>query len=452
MQSIADQEKHQRRLRTFTRALESGTLASVRKMLNALQPAEIAHLLESLPPRERELLWELVDEKVGGDVLLYVNDELRASLIREMEPEELVAAAEGLETDDLADFLHDLPDVVIQEVLQSMDEQDRQRLESVLSYPEDTAGGLMNTDTITVRPDVTLDVVLRYLRLRGELPPMTDTLFVVDREDHYLGNLPLTALLTQPPNLTVAEVMTTGAETITATLSASEVASLFEHHDLVSAPVVDEKGRLLGRITIDDVVDVIRDEGEHSLLSMTGLDEEEDMFAPVTVSARHRGVWLGINLLTAFIASWVIGLFQDTIDKVVALAVLMPIVASMGGIAGSQTLTLVIRGIAVGKIGDSNARKLLYKELAVGLLNGVAWSLVVAAITMLWFGDYRIAGVIAVAIVVNLVFAALAGATIPMLLRKLGADPALGGSVLLTTVTDVVGFMAFLGLASFFLL
>ncbi len=452
MQSIADQEKHQRRLRTFTRALESGTLASVRKMLNALQPAEIAHLLESLPPRERELLWELVDEKVGGDVLLYVNDELRASLIREMEPEELVAAAEGLETDDLADFLHDLPDVVIQEVLQSMDEQDRQRLESVLSYPEDTAGGLMNTDTITVRPDVTLDVVLRYLRLRGELPPMTDTLFVVDREDHYLGNLPLTALLTQPPSLTVAEVMTTGAETITATLSASEVASLFEHHDLVSAPVVDEEGRLLGRITIDDVVDVIRDEGEHSLLSMTGLDEEEDMFAPVTVSARHRGVWLGINLLTAFIASWVIGLFQDTIDKVVALAVLMPIVASMGGIAGSQTLTLVIRGIAVGKIGDSNARKLLYKELAVGLLNGVAWSLVVAAITMLWFGDYRIAGVIAVAIVVNLVFAALAGATIPMLLRKLGADPALGGSVLLTTVTDVVGFMAFLGLASFFLL
>ncbi len=452
MHSTTEPEKHQKRLRTFTRALESGTLASVRKMLNALRPAEIAHLLESLPPRERELLWELVDEKVGGDVLLYLNEELRASLIREMEPEELVAAAEGLETDDLADFLHDLPDVVIQEVLQSMDEQDRQRLEKVLSYPEDTAGGLMNTDTITVRPDVTLDVVLRYLRLRGELPPMTDNLFVVDREDHFLGNLPLTALLTQPPHLPVAEVMTRDVESIPATLSASEVASIFEHHDLVSAPVVDAEGRLLGRITVDDVVDVIRDEGEHSLLSMTGLDEEEDMFAPVTVSARHRGVWLGINLLTAFVASWVIGLFQETIDKVVALAVLMPIVASMGGIAGSQTLTLVIRGIAVGKIGDSNARQLLYKELAVGLLNGVAWSLVVAAITLLWFGDYRIAGVIAVAIVVNLVFAALAGVTIPMIMRKLGTDPALGGSVLLTTVTDVVGFMAFLGLATFLLL
>ncbi len=452
MQSTAEQQKHQKRLRTFTRALESGTLASVRKMLNALRPAEIAHLLESLPPQERKLLWELVDEKIGGDVLVYVNDELRASLIREMEPEELVAAAEGLETDDLADFLHDLPDVVIQEVLQSMDEQDRQRLESVLSYPEDTAGGLMNTDTITVRPDVTLDVVLRYLRLRGELPPMTDNLFVVDRDDHYLGSLPLTALLTQAPTLSVAEVMTTEAESIPATLSARDVASLFEHHDLVSAPVVNEENKLLGRITIDDVVDVIRDEGEHSLLSMTGLDEEEDMFAPVAVSARHRGVWLGINLVTAFIASWVIGLFQETIDKVVALAVLMPIVASMGGIAGSQTLTLVIRGIAVGKIGDSNARKLLYKELAVGLLNGVCWSVVVAAVTVLWFGDYRIGLVIAVAIVLNLVFAALAGATIPLLLRKLGADPALGGSVLLTTVTDVVGFMAFLGLASFFLL
>ncbi|HFD92478.1 MAG TPA: magnesium transporter [Gammaproteobacteria bacterium] len=452
MQNTAQQEKHQKRLRTFTRALESGTLASVRKMLNALHPAEIAHLLESLPPQERELLWEMVDEKIGGDVLLYVNDELRASLIEDMEPEELVAAAEGLETDDLADFLHDLPDVVIQEVLQSMDEQDRQRLESVLSYPEDTAGGLMNTDTITVRPDVTLDVVLRYLRLRGELPPVTDKLFVVDRDDHYLGSLPLTTLLTQAPTLSVSEVMTTEVESIPATMSARDVASLFEHHDLVSAPVVDDEGRLVGRITIDDVVDVIRDEGEHSLLSMTGLDEEEDMFAPVPVSARHRGVWLGINLLTAFIASWVIGLFQETIDKVVALAVLMPIVASMGGIAGSQTLTLVIRGIAVGKIGDSNARKLLLKELAVGLLNGVWWALVVAAITVLWFGDYRIGMVIAIAIVVNLVFAALAGATIPMLLRKLGADPALGGSVLLTTVTDVVGFMAFLGLATVILL
>jgi len=451
MQSPSEKEKHQRRLQTFSQALESGTLASVRRMLNGLHPAEIAHLLESSPPAERKLLWELVDERLDGDVLLNLNDELRASLISEMEHQELVAAAEGLETDDLADFLNDLPDVVIHEVLQSMDEQDRQRLESVLSYPEDTAGGLMNTDTITVRPDVTLDVVLRYLRLRSALPEMTDTLFVVDRNDHYMGILPLTALLTQSPALTVAEVMTSGVAPIAAEMSASDVASTFEHHDLVSAPVVDDQQKLLGRITIDDVVDVIRDEGEHSLLSMTGLDEEEDMFAPVAVSARHRAVWLGINLMTAFLASWVIGLYQATIQQVVALAVLMPVVASMGGIAGSQTLTLVIRGIAVGKIGDSNARELLLKELAVGLLNGLLWALVVAAITVLWFGNYWIAGVIAIAIVINLLIAALAGAVIPMLMRKLGADPALGGSVLLTTVTDVIGFMAFLGLATLLL-
>ncbi len=451
MQNTGDKEKHQKRLRSFTQALEGGTLASVRMMLNGLHPAEIAHVLESLPAYEREMLWELVDEKVGGDVLLHLNDEVRAGLIREMEPSELVAAAEGLETDDLADFLTDLPDVVIHEVLQSMDEQDRHRLESVLHYPEDTAGGLMNTDTITVRPDVTLDVVLRYLRLRGELPEMTDNLFVVNREDRYLGKLPLTALLTQPDNLTVSQVMVADDEPILATMSASDVATQFEHHDLVSAPVVDEQRRLLGRITIDDVVDVIRDEGEHSLLSMTGLDEEEDMFAPVAVSARHRGVWLGINLLTAFLASWVIGLFEQTIEKAVALAVLMPIVASMGGIAGSQTLTLVIRGIAVGKIGDTNAYRLLARELAVGLLNGMLWALVVAAITVMWFGDYQIGAIIAIAIVANLAIAALAGVLIPMMMRRFGADPALGGSVLLTTVTDVVGFMAFLGLATLLL-
>ncbi len=451
MQTTGDKEKHQKRLHTFTEALEGGTLASVKVMLNGLHPAEIAHVLESLPATERELLWEMVDEKLGGDVLLNVNDEVRASLIRDMEPQELVAAAEGLETDDLADFLTDLPDVVIHEVLQSMDEQDRHRLESVLPYPEDTAGGLMNTDTITVRPDVTLDVVLRYLRLRGHLPEMTDNLFVVNRKDRYLGKLPLTVLLTQPASLTVSEVMAKDEEPILASMSASDVATLFEHHDLVSASVVDESRKLLGRITIDDVVDIIRDEGEHSLLSMTGLDEEDDMFAPIAVSARHRGVWLGINLLTAFLASGVIGLFEDTIEKVVALAVLMPVVASMGGIAGSQTLTLVIRGIAVGKIGGSNARKLLVRELAVGLLNGLLWAAVVAAITVLWFGDFQIGAIIAFAIVVNLVVAALAGVLIPMVMRKFGADPALGGSVLLTTVTDVVGFMAFLGLAAIFL-
>ena len=449
--SVAGRETHERRLQTFKYALEQGALSNLRQMINGLHPAEVAHLLESFPVEERELLWEMVDPEKDGDVLLYVNDEVRASLIREMGHQELVAAAEGLDTDDLADFLQDLPDVVIKEVLQSLNEQNRQRLESVMSYPEDTAGGLMNTDTITVRPDVTLDVVLRYLRMRGELPEATDRLYVVDRSDRYLGALSLSALLTRPDDQIVAQVMDREINAIPARLPEREVANLFEKRDLVSAPVIDEQGKLVGRITVDDVVDVIRDEADHSLMSMAGLDEEDDMFAPVLVSARSRAIWLGINLFTAFLASWVIGLFEATIDRVVALAVLMPIVASMGGIAGSQTLTLVIRGLALGRVGSANARRLLVKELAVGLLNGVLWATVVAAIAIIWFGDYRIGAIIGVAIVLNLIFAAFSGAMIPLLLRRMGADPALGGSVMLTTVTDVVGFMAFLGLATIFL-
>jgi len=309
----------------------------------------------------------------------------------------------------------------------------------------------MNVDTITVRSDVTLDVVLRYLRLRGQIPEMTDSLIVVDRDDRFLGVLTLTDLLTKPPALTVEQVMQKDVEAIPAELPAVEVAQMFERRDLISAPVVNTVGRLLGRITIDDVVDVIREEAEHSLLGMAGLGEQADMFAPVLISTRYRALWLGVNLLTALVASWVIGLFETTIQKVVALAVLMPIVASMGGIAGSQTLTLVIRGIALRQIESSNARRLLTKELAVGMLNGVLWAIVVAVIAVLWFKDTEIGIIIAAAIIINLVAAALAGVTIPLIMRRLGADPALGGSVILTTVTDVVGFLAFLGLATLFL-
>ena len=294
MPEVHEQKKPQKRLQSFAEALESGRLFNIRRMVNELHPAEIGHLLESLPPSERELVWELVERGKDGDVLLYVNDEVRANLIREMEPEELVAATEGLEADDLADILQDLPDMVIQEVLQSMGAQDRIRLESVLSYPEDTAGGLMNVDTITLRPNVTLDVVLRYLRLRGEIPDMTDYLMVVDRTDTYLGLLSIGDLLTKDPALTVAEVMEHDEQSIPATMPVSEVASLFEQRDLISAPVVDDNGKLLGRITIDDVVDVIRDEAEHSIMSMAGLDEEDDIFAPVVTSSRRRGVWLGV--------------------------------------------------------------------------------------------------------------------------------------------------------------
>ncbi len=448
MGETAERVEREHHLRRFTAALESGALSNVRRMLNGLYPAEIAHLLESLPADERELAWELVAPEHEGDVLLHLSDGVRAGLIREMEPHELVAATAGLETDDLADFLRDVPGAVVTQVLHSMSEQDRERLQAVLSYPEDTAGGLMNTDTLTVRPGVTLDVVLRYLRWRADIPEMTDSLIVVKRDDTYLGLLAINDLLTKDPDLTVGEVMVRDVDPIDALMPVNEVANLFEHRDFVSAPVVDGQGKLLGRITIDDVVDVIRQEADHSLMSMAGLSEEEDLFAPVAQASRRRAVWLGVNLATALLASWVIGLFDAAIEKVVALAVLMPIVASMGGIAGSQTLTLVIRGMALGQISGDNARQFFNKELAVGAVNGLIWALVVAVIAGLWFQDVSIAWILGLAMVVNLVAAAAAGAIIPLLLRRFGIDPALAGSVVLTTVTDVVGFTAFLGVAS----
>lgn len=449
---MTDNEQQPTPLRRLRRALERGTLQNVQRMLSALHPAEIADLLESLPLEERNLVWELVDPENDGEVLLQVNDEVRAGLIREMETEELVAATEGMDLDDLADLLQDLPEAVSGELLRSMDLQNRQRLEAVLSYPEDSAGGLMNTDPISVRADVTLDVVLRYLRWRGAIPEQTDSLIVLGRDNRYLGIIPLSLLLINDLESTVAEVMLTDVEGIPATTPAIEVATLFEQRDLISAPVIDENGLLLGRITIDDVVDVIRDEAEHSIMSMAGLDEEDDMFAPVVISARRRAVWLGINLITAFIAAYVIGLFEATIQEVVALAVLMPIVASMGGIAGSQTLTLIVRGLALGHVEPGNARLLLVKEMAVGALNGLLWAAVIATLAYVWFGSLAIGGIIALAILINLICAALAGVLLPLLLRNLGIDPALAGSVVLTTVTDVVGFLAFLGLATLLLI
>jgi len=448
----AEQSVTQERLEHLSQALASGAAGQVRRLMHNLRPAEIAHILESTPPNKRLLLWELVDPEDRGEVLLHVNEEVRSGLIDIMDQGELVAAAEGLDTDDLADLLQDLPGTVIHEVLMSMDLQNRHRLEAVLSYPEDTAGGLMNVDTVTVRADVSLDVVLRYLRLRGNIPDLTDSLIVVDRYDKYLGLLPLSTLLTEEPDLSVAEVMDRSVEGIYADTPSIEVAKLFQDHDLVSAPVIDHKSKLLGRITIDDVVDVIRDEADHSIMSMAGLDEEDDIFAPVVASARRRAVWLGINLMTAFLASWVIGRFENTLQSVVALAVLMPIVASMGGIAGSQTLTIMIRGLALGQVGKTNARWLMFKELAVGTLNGILWAIVVAMITMAWFQNYDVGLIIGAALIINLICAALAGFGIPLLLQRFGVDPALAGSVVLTTITNVVGFVAFLGLGTLFLL
>lgn len=452
MVDLNEQNSSQQRLETLSTALHSGTAEQVRHLLASLHPAEISDLLESLPHGPREILWELVDPEEQGEALVAVNEEVRAGLIEGMETSELVALAGGLDTDDLADVLQEMPGAVIHELLRSMDKQNRHRLEAVLSYPEDSAGGLMDLDIVTVRGNVSLDVVLRYLRLRGEIPDLTDSLMVVDRFDHYQGVLSLATLLTSDPEAMVADVMNRDVEGIQATMEDTEVARLFEDRDLVSAPVIDASSKLLGRITIDDVVDVIRDEADRSLLSMAGLDEDDDIFAPVMLSARRRAVWLGINLCTAFLASWVIGLYQTTLQQVIALAVLMPIVASMGGIAGSQTLIIMIRGLALGQVGSANARTLLIKEVLVSMMNGMIWALVVAVIASAWFDNIKIGVIIAAALSINLICAAVAGFGIPLALKRVGVDPALAGSVLLTTVTDVVGFMAFLGLGTWYLL
>ena len=381
-------------------------------------------------------------------MLQYLGEEVRVELLRDLPTEELVELIEDLDTDDLADLLQELPEQVTSRVLAGLDAQNRERLEQVMNYPEDTAGGLMNTDVITVRPEITFSVVQRYLRRLGDIPKTTDNLLVVNRKNQFVGVLPLTRVLISDPGTSVREAMITDVEAIPATQDAHEVAKLFERLDLVTAPVVDDNGMLVGRITIDDVVDVIMEEAEHSLMGMAGLDEDEDTFGSVWHTVRRRALWLGINLLTALAASAVISLFEDTLEKVVALAVLMPIVASMGGIAGSQTLTLVIRAMALGQVQAGNTRYLLTKELAVGALNGLLWALVIGATAALWFDDPSLGVIIGCAMILNLVVAAGAGALIPMVMKRMGIDPALAGSVVLTTVTDIVGFMAFLGLAT----
>ena len=452
---MSDRNRHDksaRQLKLLTEALESGRHGPVRRLVNTLSPAEIGNLLESLPPAKREIVWGLVDPEDDGEVLVHVGDEVRESLLAGMDPEEIVAAAESLDIDDLAELVDDLPGTVIDEVLKSMDRENRERLEQALSYPEDTAGRLMNPDVITVRTDVTVDVVLRYLRLRGELPDNTDHLFVVSRRHQYLGRLSLATLVTADPSTPINELIDGEQPAIHVSTTSAGVATQFENYDWVSAPVVDDNNILMGRITIDDVVDIIREQAEHQALGAAGLDEDEDLFSPVPRAARRRALWLGINLLTAFLASWVIGRFEATLEQIVALAVLMPIVASMGGIAGTQTLTLMVRGLALGQVGSSNASALLMKELLVGVLNGLMWAIVVGLASWAWFQDPGIGVVIAAAMVINLIAAALAGVLIPLILKRMAIDPALAGGVVLTTVTDVTGFLAFLGLATLVLL
>ncbi len=430
-------------------ALEADDQVELSKILSSVGAAEIAMLLDSLPLQQRDLIWPLIDPAELGPVLLEVQDDVSDAKLRELEAEEIAAIVETLpDVDDQADIILALATDKLVKTLHTLDAYKREKLESVLSYSEDTAGGLMNIDQVTIRADVSLDVVLRYLRIRGDLPNHTDMLFVTDRRDHYLGALYLSDLLTNDPEEEVKNLMRTDIDAMSAHISDTEVAREFENFDLVSAAVVDEEHKLIGRITVDDVVDVIRDEGDHSIMGMAGLSEEEDMFSPVLITSRRRGIWLGINLLTAFLAAWVIGFFEDILDQVVALAILITIVPSMGGIAGSQTLTIAIRGLALGQLGSSNYRSLIRKEISVGFLNGLLWALVVATFSIIWFGNFNIGAVIAFALVVNLLAGAVAGAVIPLILRQLGVDPAIAGGVVLTTVTDVVGIIAFLGMAT----
>ena len=432
-------------------AIDSVTLNQVRHTLNNLSPPDIAHQLETAPPKFRRILWELVDPEISGEVLQELSDEIQLEFLDEMDSAEVASLTEGLDVDDIVDILQQLPDRVIPEVLQAMSIQDRQRVESVLTYDEDTAGGLMDTEVITVRPDITVDVVLRYLRRFEEIPEITDNLFVVNRDDTFVGNLPIGLLLTSPPTTRVREVMNTEIRAIPVDLIDTEVSQRFKRHDLVSAPVIDDQNRLVGRITIDDVLDVIVEDADHSLLAMAGLSDTEDTFSSIGKTVPRRAVWLGVNLLTALLASTAISLFEQTLDKLVALAILMPIVASMGGVAGSQTLTVVIRGMALGQIERGNISWLVSKEFATGALNGLLYALIVGCVVSLWFQDATMALIIGLAMAINLMAAALAGTLLPILLKSINIDPALAGTVILTTITDIVGFISFLGLATIFL-
>ncbi len=433
-------------------SLEASDYDEAKHQIKELHPGEVALLLEAIQPKDRSILWPSIQISIQGEILKEVSEDVQSQLISEMTVDSLVKATEKLDTDDLADIVPNMPESAVHSLLLTLDFKHRERLNKILSYPEDSAGGLMNTDFITVRPDVSIRAVIRYLRLLKEMPVDTDQVFVVDRDFNYLGSLLITSLLTEEPEQMVETLINNDfSKPVSADTDEAEVALLFEQRNLISAPVIDENNQLIGRITIDDVVDVIRDQAEHSVMSMVGLDEDEDVFAPIIQSSKRRSVWLGVNLVTAFIAVYFIGLFEATLQQKIALAILMPVVASMGGIAGTQTLIIVTRGIATGRVTTANIKALINKEVAVSGLNGIIWSIVIALITYYWFADLLLSLIIALAIITNLVVAAFSGAFLPLLLSKLKIDPALAGGVILTTITDVIGFVAFLGLAALFI-
>ena len=433
--------------------LERDQIASIQQTLTSLHPSEIARLLESLTPGKRKIIWQLVDQDDEGDVLKELVEDVRHNLIGEMDATELIAATQDMELDDLADLLVDLPETVTEQVITALDQQDQIRLESVMSYDEDTAGGLTNPGIISVRRGITIEVLIRYLKRLNKLPEHTNYIYIVNRNDEYLGALKLVDLFLEDKNKPIETIMDESVKAMLADEDVKQVAMDFQNLDLISMPVIDEKNRLLGQITVDDVVDVIQDQVNSEIFNMAGLDDEDDIFAPVILSTKRRAVWLGMNLITAFVVAGAIGLFQEILQQIVILAVLMPIVASMGGVAGNQTLILVIRGIAMGKIQRSNARKLLIKESSVALLNGFTWSIVVSVLAVVLFQTtWEIGLIVGAAMLLNIFASAIAGVSIPFLLKKMGIDPALAGGVLMITLTDVLGFVTFLGLATLFLL
>ena len=422
----------------------------IRSLLKKLSSSEIAHALESSPPKQRKLFFSLLETNEEGDVLVDLGEEIQQELVSNISNEELAEAVKELEPDETVDILQNLPEDRMNTILSKMSYRDRKRIEIGLTYPENTAGGLLNTDVISVRPSHSIEVVINYLRDQEELPDNTDKIFVVNKEDEYIGEIAISKIITCKPNLTVREIMSTSSNPILVSQDDKEVATIFERNDIISSAVIDESGKLIGRITIDDVLDVIREDADQNFLGMAGV--AEDTFAPPGRAARSRVFWLSMNLLTAFIASMTINIFKDVLDQIVYLAILMPIVASMGGVAATQTLTIVLRGLTLEQINSSNLRWLFKRELAVSILNGLVLSILVGFVTYFWFHEITLALLISFALIINLVSSVIAGVFVPIILRRLNQDPAISGSVVVTTVTDVIGFLSFLGLATVFLI
>jgi magnesium transporter len=439
----------------LSEVLDSGAIIKARNLLNALYPSEIADVIEGSPRNRRDLIWSLVSNENKGETLAELTEEVRGNLLDELidedGPEGLAVIAENLDTDDLADIIQSLPKNLVKKTVKSLDKQNQDRLSKVLSFPDDTAGGLMNIDTINVRANVTVEVLLKYLRSLKKLPEQTNIVFVTDIMNKYYGFVSIQDLLVTNTGTLISDIMTKDNNIIEPDTTQHEVARIFENADLVSAAVVDRDGILLGRITVDDVVDVIREEADDSVLNMAGLNKDDDIFAPIIQSTKRRSLWLGANLLTAIMAAAAIGIFEATIEKVVALAILMPIVASMGGIAGMQSLALVIRSQALDQIGSSNSRLLILKEASIGVLNGLLWSSIVALAVYFWFESVFLGIVIASALLINLIIGAISGVSLPLILARLKIDPALAGGVILTTITDIVGFISLLGIATLIL-